>query len=130
MVDYATAIKRAFDLHIWKNKRRLPTNITHKREEQAESTDGGFTPGAMTVIFERTVKGVPYNNDLDALFKTAFGQANLGQGTVIFPPEVDVQAKDTLSWNGQSYHVESVRAYPVGGEIVLKVVQTREPITA
>lgn len=111
---------------MFKNPQKLATDIELSKTEVAASSDGGFTPGTETVVSKGTLKGVPYNNEVANLFKTAFGQADLGDGTVVLRYDADVGATDLLSWSGKSYRVEQVRDYTIDGEVVLKVAQVNE----
>ena len=126
MSRYATQIRKRFDRQLFKNPQHLATDITITSTELAASSDGGFTPGAESEVDKGTVKGIPYNNEVANLFKTAFGQADLGDGTVVLRFDAPVGATDILSWSGKSYRVEQVRDYTLGNDVVVRVAQVNE----
>lgn len=124
-MEYSEQIIKAFNQQIWNNPRILTTTITRTRTSVADSPDGGFTPGEETTS-EITVKGVPYNNDSNHLFRLQFGEIDLGKSSVALPQGTDVQENDLLSWSGKSYTVQSVRQYPINGVNVLVIVEVNE----
>lgn len=108
----------------------LGTDVTITPVTNAgDSTDGGFNPDTMSEGTAVTVKGIPYSNTVQDLFKQMFGDANLAEGTVILPYDTSVSAGDKIVWLSNTYYVESVEDFILGGGVVAKQVLVNERLS-
>jgi len=104
----------------------LGTDVTIAPVTKAASTDGGFTPGVETSGTAVVVKGIPYNNATQNLFKELFGNSKAGDGTVIVPYDTVVSVGDSVAWLSKTYYVYGVEDYPLGGGVVAKQLTCNE----
>jgi LysM repeat protein len=104
----------------------LGTDVIVTPVTKAASSDGGFTPGDETSGTATTVKGIPYNNSTQNLFKELFGNSKAANGTVIVPYTTTVNIGDKLTWLSQDYYVTNVEDFILGGGVVAKQIITNE----
>jgi len=96
---------------------------------KGSSSDGGFTPGADSDAATVTVKGVPYSNSTSQWFKGMFGESDLAESSVLVPYDTSVSAGDKVSWLSQTYYVEEVEDFTLGGGVVAKQLLVNERIS-
>jgi hypothetical protein len=104
----------------------LGTDVIITPVTKAASSDGGFTPGNETSGTAVTVKGIPYNNATQNLFKELFGNSKAADGTVIVPYNTTVNVGDSAAWLSTTYYVYNVEDYPLGGGVVAKQLACNE----
>lgn len=104
----------------------LGTDVTVTGVTYNSSPDGGFTPGSETDATPVVVKGIPYSNATQKWFKEAFGQDNLAESSVIVPWDTSVDAGDKVAWLGETYYVQQVEEFVIGGGVAAKQLLVNE----
>lgn len=106
------------------------TDVTITPVTKGSSGDGGFTPGADSDAASVVVKGVPYSNSASQWFKTMFGESDLAESSVLVPWDTSVSSGDKISWLSQTYYVEEVEEFILGGGVVAKQLRVNERISS
>lgn len=99
----------------------LGTDVTIAPVTKGVSSDGGFTPGTDTAGTAVTIKGIPYNNSTQNLFKEMFGNSKAGDGLVIVPHSTAGNVGDSVAWLSKTYYINNVEDYILGGGVVAKL---------
>lgn len=98
----------------------LGTDVTITPITKAASSDGGFTPGNESEGTASTIKGIPYNNATQQIFRQMFGNSKAGDGVVIVPYTATASIGDKVTWLSKSYFVNEVEDYVLGGGVVAR----------
>jgi hypothetical protein len=104
----------------------LGTDVTITPQSTAASADGGFTPGSTSNGTATTIKGIPYSNTTQKLFREMFGNAKLGEGACLVPHNTSINTGDKIAWLSKTYHVESVEDIPIDNGVAVKLILGNE----
>lgn len=108
----------------------IGTDVTITPVSVGSSPDGGFTIVNDTDGTPVVVKGVPFSMTNQRLFKEMFGEAPLGESSVLVPYDTVVSVGDKVSWLSKEYRVEAVEDFVLGGGVVAKQLLVNERLSS